>query len=97
MHSGEKLFRADDELAPLALQNHGGFTGSERSAALNFVRFAFERYLPSRLERLQPKMIFLRVNFFHELIHSISANVLKPETRCIQRDEDQIDFAYERV
>ena len=77
-HAGEKLVGADDKLLFLTFQHHRRFARSERRAPLNFVCFAFECYLHSRLKPFQPQVISLRLDLFHGLFHNISPSELKP-------------------
>lgn len=73
LNTGEKLVGADDELFLLTLQHDGRFAGSKRGAPLYPIRLAVKLHLKTRAIFAQSLVISLRINLFHRLVHSISA------------------------
>lgn len=80
LDTGEKLAGTDDKLFPLPLQHHGGLAGRQRRTSLKHVQLAAKRYLLPWTKALQPLMICLRLNFFHNPVpYHIDDESLNPQ------------------
>jgi len=68
IHSSEELIGANYELLSVSLKHDCGFTGSERGAALNGVRFSPEHHSLAGAKTFQLFVVLLRIDPLHGLV-----------------------------